>query len=310
VTATATHVVTEDDIKAGEVKNTATIAYSHDVTTTTTEPDPDDPTKTIEVTTTTTETDTYTQTDTADMAEPSSSIDVKVTVTNDPANGESYDVGETITYDITVTNTGDYPLTDVTVTDPLTGETWTIDELAPGESTTYSTSYTPTTSDRTKGSVGNEVTATGTDPEGNTVSDSATATAQMVEYYTITYDTNGGTWTDTGTSENRTEAHPVTTGATIREAPVREGYIFLYWKGSTYYPGDTYHEKASDGDYVSDYLVAQWKRADEPASTPKSAVLPKMGDPFGGCAIALLAFGATLVAIGAVLRRRSTGQVG
>lgn len=27
---------------------------------------------------------------------------------------------------------------------------------------------------------------------------------------------------------------------TIRDKPTREGYTFLYWKGSEYYPGDSY----------------------------------------------------------------------
>ena len=69
------------------------------------------------------------------------------------------DIGSEITYTITVKNTGDVTLTDVFVTDALTGNTgdkkWTIASLERGASQTFTTSYTVTKEDvyRTSGNV-------------------------------------------------------------------------------------------------------------------------------------------------------------
>ena len=76
--------------------------------------------------------------------------------------------------------------------------------------------------------------------------------------YTISYDPNGGTWSD-GTTGVKTQVAGVTTAATVMEAPVREGYTFVKWKGSSYQPGDTYAEM-EDGLYIDDELVAVWKQ--------------------------------------------------
>ena len=40
----------------------------------------------------------------------------------------------------------------------------------------------------------------------------------------------------------------------VHEAPVREGYTFQYWQGSSYQPGDKYTVKE---DHT---LTAQWKK--------------------------------------------------
>ena len=65
---------------------------------------------------------------------------------------------------ITVTNDGNLTLTNVKVTDELTGDEWTIDELAPGEEETFDASYTVKESDLGK-TVVNVATATGTTPD-------------------------------------------------------------------------------------------------------------------------------------------------
>ena len=79
--------------------------------------------------------------------------------------------------------------------------------------------------------------------------------------YLITYDLNGGTYQGEGGFIY--EVYPEGTVISIHEAPVREGYIFLYWKGSEYLPGDQYTVL---GDHV---FVAQWE-AVEPVP-PKTA---------------------------------------
>ena len=68
--------------------------------------------------------------------------------------------------------------------------------------------------------------------------------------YTITYDPNGGMID--GSPERVSETYPYGTVIVIRDAPVWDGYIFKYWEGSRYDPGDLYT-------VLSDHLfVAQW----------------------------------------------------
>ena len=59
---------------------------------------------------------------------------IRVTKTADKT---TYKAGETITWTIALENISDYPAYDITVTDELTGDSWTVDVLAPGESKTF-----------------------------------------------------------------------------------------------------------------------------------------------------------------------------
>ena len=70
----------------------------------------------------------------------------------------------------------------------------------------------------------------------------------------LTYDPNGGTLE--GSTEPLKEGHRRGETVSIHRAPVREGYVFLYWKGSEYSPGDDY---TVTGDHT---FVAQWVRED------------------------------------------------
>ena len=91
----------------------------------------------------------------------------KVTIST-PAD-EKYVIDEQITYMVTVTNDGNVTLTNVKITDPLTGDEWTIASLAPNESKEFTTTaYTVTADDVVAGSVTNKATATATDPDGKT----------------------------------------------------------------------------------------------------------------------------------------------
>ena len=82
----------------------------------------------------------------------------KKTVSN-PKNHSGYAVGETIRYQIEAFNDGNLTLTDVEVSDPLTGETWKVEKLAPGEKQTFETKYTVTEKDQSAGKVVNKATA-------------------------------------------------------------------------------------------------------------------------------------------------------
>ena len=84
--------------------------------------------------------------------------------------------------------------------------------------------------------------------------------------YTITFDPAGG-------KLNGKEG-PVTLecayglSITIPDAPEREGYKFLYWKGSEYHPGQEY---TVTGDHT---FVAQWEQAPTPTPTPTATPTP------------------------------------
>ncbi|MCD8122276.1 MAG: Cna B-type domain-containing protein [Clostridiales bacterium] len=90
-------------------------------------------------------------------------------------DGTAYKRGEVITYTIVVTNTGNVVLTDVVVTDELTGNSgdnaWTVDSLEPGESVTFTATYTVVSADVTAKNVHNEASVTAKDPEGKDVED-------------------------------------------------------------------------------------------------------------------------------------------
>jgi gliding motility-associated-like protein/uncharacterized repeat protein (TIGR01451 family) len=84
--------------------------------------------------------------------------------------------GQEIIYTITVTNNGNAPLTDVVVTDPLTGLNATIASLLPGETLTFTETYTITYQDLFDGLVVNTAIVIGLDPLGNEVTESDTET--------------------------------------------------------------------------------------------------------------------------------------
>ncbi|WP_332910648.1 gliding motility-associated C-terminal domain-containing protein, partial [Algoriphagus boritolerans] len=80
-------------------------------------------------------------------------------------------IGEVITYTLTVTNTGDASLTNVTVTDPLTGFEETVDVLEAGESVSFETEYTVTQEDLDKEGVLNVATVTAQTPSEEEIGD-------------------------------------------------------------------------------------------------------------------------------------------
>ncbi|WP_333815249.1 DUF7507 domain-containing protein [Tabrizicola sp.] len=84
-------------------------------------------------------------------------------------------VGEVITYSFTVQNTGNVPLTNIFLTDPLPDVVLSGGpiSLAPGESnsTAFTATYAVTQADINAGEVRNRATATGTSPAGVDVSD-------------------------------------------------------------------------------------------------------------------------------------------
>jgi len=86
---------------------------------------------------------------------------------------------------------------------------------------------------------------TGTDGEGTysiavsgDMSRGFTVTNTHTPIFEIRYVLNGGSFD--GSTEDIVENYKDGTEILIHEKPVREGYTFLYWRGSEYQPGDRY----------------------------------------------------------------------
>ena len=69
----------------------------------------------------------------------------------------------------------------------------------------------------------------------------------------LSFDPNGGTWADGGTDVRKFDAG-LETEFDIIDAPKRDGYTFVCWKGSEYQPGDKYH---ADSDHA---FTAEWQK--------------------------------------------------
>ena len=144
-TCTGTHTVTQADLDAGTIVNTAT------VTATPPTGPPLTPVSSNTVTVPATQS-------------PNLSIAKTTTTANFSA------AGQTIAYSFTVTNTGNLTLTAITVTDPKTsGVTCTATSLAPGASATCTGSHVTTAADVSAGSVVNTATTTGSPPSGSPI---------------------------------------------------------------------------------------------------------------------------------------------
>ncbi len=140
---TTEHVVNEKDILAGKVVNEVTAAGAP--------PGDDDPPEDFDKVQDPTD-------------EPNPSIVVVKKTTSTPANGKTYALDASTTYEITVTNNGNLTLTKVTVTDAMTENVWTVATLAPNASEAFTTKHVVTEEDILAGKVVNDVTATGTPP--------------------------------------------------------------------------------------------------------------------------------------------------
>ncbi|MBM7519112.1 DUF7507 domain-containing protein [Nocardioides nitrophenolicus] len=163
------YVITTDDVTAGTVDNTATATGT----------DPDDGTVTSN------EDSTSTPVQTPD---PKLELVKQAGTPVDTNDSGITDAGDTITYTFTVTNTGNVPIRDVAVSDPMLNAadiTITCDPttLAPQETTTCTTDqpYVITTDDVTAGTVDNTATATGTDPDDGTVTSNEDSTSTPVQ---------------------------------------------------------------------------------------------------------------------------------
>lgn len=103
--------------------------------------------------------------------------------------------GEQVSYEFAVTNTGNVPLTNVMVTDPLAGlspVTCPGDSLAPGENMTCTATLQVTQDDVNAGIIENTATTEGIAPDNSTVSDQDSASVPPVQLPAITIDKTAG----------------------------------------------------------------------------------------------------------------------
>ena len=162
VTATASYTLTQADVDAGVVSNTATAEGTPPPVTN--PDDPENPEPQYPVVSPPTEEETPLPSTPGIELVKSSALNV--------AEGEFAEVGSTVDYAFTATNTGNVTLTDVTITDPMDGLTglvftWpgTPGVLAPGEQVTATATLTLTQAHIDTGWVANTAVTTGTPPE-------------------------------------------------------------------------------------------------------------------------------------------------
>ncbi|MFA9229627.1 MAG: beta strand repeat-containing protein [Microgenomates group bacterium] len=159
-TFAATYTLTQADVDAGEVVNTALITGTPLVG-----PDVTD------------DAGTAVNNDLPVITDLTASPRIRLLKTADlSALANPPQVGDMISYAFTVRNSGNVTLTGVTLTDPLLGANvlgGPIATLAPGisDSTTFTATYALTQADIDAGTVLNQATTTGTDPNGTNVSD-------------------------------------------------------------------------------------------------------------------------------------------
>ena len=160
--STRTYTLTQADVDAGTVDNTATATGTApsgvEVS------DPDSATTPV-------------------AATPKVTL-VKDASAIDDLDGNGPDAGDEITYSFTVENTGTVVLETIEVTDPLFADpsiTCPAGPLAPGDSVTCSSrTYTLTVSDVDSGGVDNTATVLGTTADGRTATDDSSTTTPVV----------------------------------------------------------------------------------------------------------------------------------
>lgn len=169
-TCTGTHTITQAEVDAGKVLNTATA--------TATRPDGSNPVTSNE-----------SSTETPLASVPS----VELTKTGSaPSNNAE---GGTISYTFTVRNTGNVTLNAIAVSDTklAAAPSCAVTVLAPGADTTCTGTYTLTQADVDAGKVDNEATVSGMPPAGTAVTDTDDVTVTVNKTPSLTVEKTAGT---------------------------------------------------------------------------------------------------------------------
>ena len=156
--AVRVHTITQAEVDAGSVDNTATVTGT--------------PPEGLAV-------DATDATSTPTTIAASLRLEKSSAVPSDP-DGNGVDAGDVVAYTFVVTNTGTRTLSDLAVSDPLVGGVTCPDgALAPGESVTCTASHALTQAEVDAGEVVNEATATAEDADGTVAEDSDTDTRAL-----------------------------------------------------------------------------------------------------------------------------------
>ena len=89
--------------------------------------------------------------------------------------------GDTVTYTVVVTNSGNVTVSAISLSDTLVSQDAGTFTLEPGKSKTITYTYTVTQADVDAGKIDNTVTATGKDPKNEDVTGTASATVTTIE---------------------------------------------------------------------------------------------------------------------------------
>jgi hypothetical protein len=183
-TLVGTYVVTAADVAAGSVENEASARSD--------------------------QTQVVRDSVTVDVPRPAMTISKPAPVNADEDGSGSITVGDTLTYTITVTNTGAARLTNVTIDDPMitpTGGTAPCAVVSPGQTCTLVGTKAVSAADVTTGSIVNTAVADSdqTDPVTDTVTVTTTATGQI----------SGLLWADGNGNGRRDPGEPPLVGVTV-----------------------------------------------------------------------------------------------
>ncbi|WP_071705898.1 InlB B-repeat-containing protein [Murdochiella vaginalis] len=177
------------------------------------------------------------------------------TVTADKAKAKK---GETVT--LTITPDNGYVIDEINVMDdgasnvPVTNNKFTMPDRLVNVTVTFKAKpVTPGTNPGTP------------NPGTNPGTPGITPT---VEKFMITVDPSGGNWN----GSTAAKSYEIEKGQylTLPAAPTKDGYTFLYWKGSKYQPGDKY---LVEGNHT---FTAVWQK--KPVKIASDATAPKTGD--------------------------------
>lgn len=149
-TATATYTLTQEDIDRGYVTNPASVEAQDEHGSTVTD-------------------------DASVKSTITQSPAIDITKTTDTPTIDDAEPGDAVTFTIKIANTGNVTLSEVTLDDPMCGGkiTLPVTALAPGEATTAKVTYELTQDDIDAGEMINTATASGTAPDGDEVTDTA-----------------------------------------------------------------------------------------------------------------------------------------
>ena len=193
-TCTATYMLTQEDLNAGEVTNEATAFGT---------PPTDDP---------------VTATDSTTTELPAAPAINLAKTAGEPSGDQA---GSTIDYEFLVTNTGNVTLDPISIDDPLVDEVLCPETaLAPEATTTCTATYTLTQEDFDGGRVTNEATVTAAPPSGDPVTATDSTTTELPANPVITLDKQAGTPTGSSAGDTIDYTFIVTNAGNVTLDPV------------------------------------------------------------------------------------------